>query len=184
MAGTAIVAGVTALGKVAGGIINRHANRKAEKMLQQQKQNNRSLFDRAYYEDALQRSENQHALSKTAELLRENYKNSKGRQAIMGGTNDSVTATRNANAQAIANVTGNMASAASARRDAAEQAYTANDNAYISQEMANQKQKAKNTAEAVEALAGTSKNIASILGTIDPEDKGKDDDKDKEGDEE
>lgn len=181
MAGTAIVTGVATLGKLAGGLVNRHANRKAEKMLQQQKQNNRSLFDRAYYEDALQRSENQHALAKTADLLRENYKNSKGRQAIMGGTNDSVTATRNANAQAIANVTGTMASQASSRRDDAQQAYTSQDNAYISQEMANQKAKAKNTAEAVEGLAGTAKNIASIIGTIDLEDAGKDEGKEKGG---
>lgn len=180
MAGTAITTGIALAGKAIGGIVNRHANRKAEKILQQQKQNNRSIFDRAYYEDALQRSENQHALTKTAELLRDSYNNAKGRQAIMGGTTDSLTATRAANADAIAKTTGQMAASASDKRDSALRTYESNNNAYLAQDIANQQRRAKNTVEAVDAMSATAKNIANVIAGVEAN---KEDEEDEEKEE-
>lgn len=179
MAGTLIATGAAVLGKAIGGIFSAKSRRKQQRLLDQQDRNNRSILDRQYYEDQLQRSENQAALTKAQELLRDRYRNAKGRQAVMGGTNDSVTATREANNNVISNITNNIASNASTRRDNAMKNYNNQHNAYLDNVRKDEAAHDQENVKMVENLTQTAGNVASALAGIESDD---DEDKNKQSD--
>ena len=95
--------------------------KKVKKNLQAQKQANQDWYDRRYNEDATQRADAQRILTMTEESIKNRNRQAAGAQAVMGGTEESVAATKAANNQALADATSQIAVNAEARKDQIEQ---------------------------------------------------------------
>ena len=150
-------------GSIFGGISASKAMKKVKGNLENQKRENQAWYDRRYNEDATQRADAQAILSRTEESIRNRNRQAAGAQAVMGGTEESVAATKAANAQAMADATSQIAVAADARKDAIEAQYQAKDDALQHELNDMERQKAGQTAQAIQGVVQTGSNIASIL---------------------
>lgn len=161
--GGAIGAGLGAVGSIIGGISASKAMKKVRNNLNEQRRRNQDWYDRRYNEDATQRADAQAIVTRTEESIRNRNRQAAGVQAVMGGTEESVAATKAANNQALADATATIAVNADRRKDAIEQQYQARD-ADIQQQLNDLEQKkAQNTAQAIQGVAQAGANIAGIL---------------------
>lgn len=125
--GGAIGAGLSAVGSIFGNISASKAMKKVKNNLNEQRKRNQDWYDRRYNEDATQRADAQAILTKTEEAIKSRNRAAAGTAAVMGGTEESVAATKAANAQAQAEATSNIAVNAERRKDAIEQQYQQRD---------------------------------------------------------
>lgn len=123
MVGSIVDAGLGAAASIFGGIQASKAMKKVKKNLEQRKEANKAWYDRRYNEDALQRADAQRVLTMTDERIRNRNKQSAGAQAVMGGTEASAAAAREANSTALSSTMASMAANAASRKDAVEQQY-------------------------------------------------------------
>lgn len=127
MIGSLIGAGIGALGGVLGGISKNKKLREQEKYLEEKRKQNKNWYDRRYNEDATQRADAQAMLTRTNEEIRNRNRAAAGSAAVMGGTEESLAATKEANAKTLADATSNIAVSAEARKDAIESKYMGRD---------------------------------------------------------
>ena len=130
MLGGIIGAAGGALGGVLGGVSRNKMLKKQMKMVNQQKQENQDWYDRRYNEDSTQRADAQAMLTKTAEAIKQRNRASAGSAAVMDGTDESLAATKAANAQAMAETASNIAVAGEQRKDQIENQYMDRKNSY------------------------------------------------------
>ena len=159
--GSAIGAAVGAAGSIFGGISASKAMYQMQKNVEAQRKSNQDWFDRRYNEDATQRADAQRILSLTEESIKNRNRQAAGAQAVMGGTDESVAASKAANNQALAEATSQIAANSDARKDQIEQTYRGKDDEYTNQLNQIQQGKAKAIADAVQGVAGAAKDIAS-----------------------
>ena len=167
-----IGAAISAAASIAGGAISSAAARKAkatqEERERQRQAENQAWYDRRYNEDPLQRASAQRVLTKTAEMIRERNRAAQGRAAVMGGTEESVAATKAANAKAMADAASTIAASADARKDQIESAYR-NADAASKDRMAEieanyQTARGNAVAQAVQGVGSAAASIASAVG--------------------
>lgn len=152
-----------AAGSIFGGISASKAMRRVKKNLQAQKQANQNWYDRRYNEDATQRADAQRILTQTEESIRNRNRQAAGAQAVMGGTDESTAAAKAANAQALADVTSQIAVNAENRKDQIEQTYQQRDS-QINEALNNLE---INKAQAIsQAVQGVAKAGAGIAGAF------------------
>lgn len=163
MIGALIGAGLSVASSIAGGIANRKARRKQEQMIAQQQKENQAWYDRKYNEDPTKRADTVRLLTQMQEQIKNRNKAAKGRQAVMGGTEDSTTAVKEANNKTLADTTSQIVAANDARKDNIEQQYMNRKNQLQNQQMGLEAEKAADTANAVAGVAGTAVNIAASL---------------------
>lgn len=163
MLGTLIGAGLGLASSIAGGIANRKARQKQEQMIAQQQKENQAWYDRKYNEDPTKRADTVRLLTQMQEQIKNRNKAAKGRQAVMGGTEDSTTAVKEANNKTLADTTSQIVAANDARKDNIEQQYMNRKNQLQNQQMGLEAEKAADTANAVAGVAGTAANIAASL---------------------
>lgn len=163
MIGSIIGSGMKAVGGILGGISTRKAMREYRKMLEDQRRENQSWYDRKYNEDATQRSDAQRLLNQTMEHIRERNKAAAGTNAVMGGSTASEAASAEGNAQALADATSNINLQGEQRKDAVEQQYRQTDAALQDQLGDLKLKKAQNTAQAIQGVADTAGDIASLF---------------------
>lgn len=163
MIGALIGAGLGLASSIAGGIANRKARRKREQMLAQQQRENQAWYDRKYNEDPTKRADTVRLLTQMQEQIKNRNRAAKGRQAVMGGTEDSTTAVKEANNKTLADTTSQIVAANEARKDAIEQQYQQNKRSIQGQQMQMEAEKSADTANAVAGVAGTAANIAATL---------------------
>lgn len=163
MIGALIGAGLGLASSIAGGIANRKARRKQEQMLAQQQRENQAWYDRKYNEDPTKRADTVRLLTQMQEQIKNRNRAAKGRQAVMGGTEDSTTAVKEANNKTLADTTSQIVAANEARKDAIEQQYQLNKRSIQGQQMQMEAEKSADTANAVAGVAGTAANIAATL---------------------
>ncbi len=163
MIGALVGAGLSLASSIAGGIANRKAAKKQAQMLAQQQKDNKAWYDRKYNEDPTKRADTVRLLTQMQEQIKNRNKAAKGRQAVMGGTEDSTTAVKEANNKTLADTTSQIVAANESRKDAIEQQYQQNKRAIENQQMQMEADKAGNTANVVAGVAGTAANIASAL---------------------
>lgn len=163
MIGALIGAGLSIASSIAGGIANRKARRKQEQMLAQQQRENQAWYDRRYNEDPTKRADTVRLLTQMQEQIKNRNRAAKGRQAVMGGTEDSTTAVKEANNKTLADTTSQIVAANEARKDAIEQQYQQNKRSIQGQQMQMEAEKSADTANAVAGVAGTAANIAATL---------------------
>ena len=163
MIGALIGAGLGLASSIAGGIANRKSRRKQEQMLAQQQRENQAWYDRRYNEDPTLRADTVRLLTQMQEQIKNRNRSAKGRQAVMGGTEDSTTAVKEANNKTLADTTSQIVAANEARKDAIEQQYQQNKRSIQGQQMQMEAEKSADTANVVEGVAGTAANIAATL---------------------
>lgn len=163
MIGALIGVGLGLASSIAGGIANRKARRKQEQMLAQQQRENQAWYDRRYNEDPTKRADTVRLLTQMQEQIKNRNRAAKGRQAVMGGTEDSTTAVKEANNKTLADTTSQIVAANEARKDAIEQQYQQNKRSIQGQQMQMEAEKSADTANVVAGVAGTAANIAATL---------------------
>lgn len=163
MLGTLIGAGLGLASSIAGGIANRKARQKQEQMIAQQQKENQAWYDRKYNEDPTKRADTVRLLTQMQEQIKNRNKAAKGRQAVMGGTEDSTTAVKEANNKTLADTTSQIVAANDARKDNIENQYRARKSQLQGQQMSLEAEKAADTANAVAGVAGTAANIAAAV---------------------
>lgn len=109
-------------------------------------------YDRRYNEDATQRADAQRILTQTEESIKQRNKAAAGSAAVMGGTDESVAAAKEANNKALADATSQIAADAEARKDNIEATYMQNDNALVEQLNAIEQGKANAISGAVQGV--------------------------------
>lgn len=163
MLGALIGAGLGLASSIAGGVANRKARRKQEQMIAQQQKENQAWYDRTYNADPTKRADTVRLLTQMQEQIKNRNKAAKGRQAVMGGTEDSTTAVKEANNKVLADTTSQIVAANESRKDNIEQQYRERKNQLQNQQMGLEAEKAADTANAVAGVAGTAANIAASL---------------------
>lgn len=128
MIGSLIGGALGAVGSIFGGIQASKAMKRYKANVEEQQRKNEDWYNRRYNEDATQRADAQRILSKTQEAIKNRNQQAAGTQAVMGGTEESVAATKAANARALAEATSQIAAAGDRRKDAIESQYLARDN--------------------------------------------------------
>ena len=123
MLGGIIGSAVGAIGGIFGGISKNKMLKKQAKMIDEKKRENQDWFDRRYNEDATQRADAQAMLTHTADLIKQRNKAAAGSAAVAGGTEESVAATKEANAKTLADATSQIAVAGEQRKDRIEGQY-------------------------------------------------------------
>lgn len=166
MIGALIGAGLGLASSIAGGIANRKARRKQEQMLAQQQRENQAWYDRKYNEDPTKRADTVRLLTQMQEQIKNRNRAAKGRQAVMGGTEDSTTAVKEANNKTLADTTSQIVAANESRKDAIEQQYQQNKRSIQGQQMQMEAEKSADTANVAAGVAGTAANIAATLDSV------------------
>lgn len=164
--GSLIGGGLKVAGSIAGGIMGAIANRRIKKNLQGQMRENQDWFDRRYNEDATQRADAQRVLTRLNDIVRNRNKQIAGSQAVMGGTEESVAAAKQANNQAIADATSNIAVASEARKADIENSYLAKKSDLNAQLNALEQGKASNLVGAVQGVASTSNDLGLAFNKL------------------
>ena len=160
--GGAIGGAIGLAGSIFGGISASKAMKKVRNSLKGQKGANQDWFDRRYNEDATQRADAQAILTKTEEAIRNRNREASGTAAVMGGTEESVAATKEANARTMADAASAIAVNADRRKDAIEAQYQQRD-AQLEDALNNMEvNKAHAISQAVGGVASAAGNIAGL----------------------
>ena len=151
------------LGSVLGGISKNKMLREQKKYLKEQRKQNQNWYDRRYNEDATQRADAQALLTRTNEEIRNRNRAAAGSAAVMGGTDESLAAAKDANAKTLADATSNIAASAEARKDAIESKYLERDSE-INNQLANVRSQKVGVADFIgNALGASAQGIANAI---------------------
>lgn len=147
-------------GSIFGGLKASQAMKQVKKNLEKQQRENQDWYDRRYNEDATQRADAQRMLTMTMDAIRDRNRAAAGTQAVMGGTEESVAATKAANANALADTASQIAVAGANRKDNVENQYLTRKGA-INDKLNNlQMQKANNITQAVGGVSSAASDLA------------------------
>lgn len=163
MIGSIVGAGMKVGGAIFGGISASKAIKKMKQNIQNQIRENQDWYDRRYNEDATQRADAQRLLTMTEDSIRKRNQAAAGAQAVMGGTDESVAAAKEANSQALSDTTSNIAAAADQRKDAIEQQYMATKSNLNQQLNDLQQKKAQAISSAVQGVADAGSGMAGMF---------------------
>ena len=148
----AIAGGLLSLGSsIWGGIQANRAAKNAQDELNSQRKANEDWYQRKYNEDYTQSAEAQAAMAKAREMASEQMKAARGASAVMGGTEAGVAAQQQAANSMLADTMSNIASNATARKDAVESQYMAQEAALSQQQQNVYNQQAANSTAAANA---------------------------------
>lgn len=161
--GAAIGAGMKVAGSIYGGQVQKKAIGQIEDSLAEQQRQNQELFDRRYNEDATQRADAQRLLTMTENLFKKNNKQAAATAAVMGGTEESVAATKAANSQAIADMNSQLNATAEAEKNAVEQRYLDTRAGLAKQQNDMTMQKALATKDQIQAVSDAAGSMASAF---------------------
>lgn len=163
MIGAIVGAGLSLASSIAGGISNAKKRREQRRLLEQQQRENQAWYDRRYNEDPTKRADTMRLLTQMNDAVKNRNQSARGRQAVMGGTEDSTTAVKEANNKTVADTTAQLVAANEARKDSIEQQYLQRKQQIQGQQMQMKSEDAANTANVVAGVAGTFANIANAL---------------------
>lgn len=148
MVGAIIGAAAQVGSSIYGAVKSSQANKKAQQMIQNQRDENQRWYDQKMAEDYMQRSDVQNVLRKQRELLNEQYQRARATNIVAGGTDESLALQQQAANEAMGNTMADVAAGASAYKDSIEQQYRAKDDAINQQLIGVQQAKAQSIANA------------------------------------
>lgn len=158
----AIGAAVGAAGSIFGGISAARAAKKMQQNIEAQQKANQDWYNRRYNEDATQRADAQRLLTITEERIKNRNQQVAGAAAVMGGTEESVAAAKEANNKALSDTMSAINAAADARKDQIEQQYQQRDADLINQLNEIEQNKAQAISQAVQGVTGAANGIMGI----------------------
>ncbi len=163
MIGSMIGAGLAGVGSIFGGMAASKAMKNVKNNIKDQQRETEDWYNRRYNEDATQLADAQAMITKTEEAIKARNKESAGTQAVMGGTEESVAATKAANAQAMADATAQIAVAGERRKDSIESQAQAKQDALQSELNDLERQKAGQIAQATQGVVQVGSKIAELF---------------------
>lgn len=150
---------IGAAGSIFGGIAASKAMKKMKENVEAQKRANQDWYDRRYNEDATQRADAQRILTLTEENIKNRNRAAQGAQAVMGGTEESVAAAKEANNRALSDAAAQIAVNGEQRKDAIENQYQERDAALDNQLNNIEQSKAQAISQAVQGVTGIASNM-------------------------
>lgn len=144
-----------------GGIQASKAMKKVQQNLKDRVAENQAWYDRRYNEDATQRADAQRILAYTEEAIRNRNREAAAAQAVAGGTEEALAATKAANNEALSNAASQITMAGERRKDNIEAQYRATDSALDDELNRMQLAKAGEIAKAVGGVGDAAAGIAS-----------------------
>lgn len=154
---------MTAASAIAGGISNSARRRAVKRLRGQQLRDNQTWYNQEYNADPTQRADAARLLTQMKEQLQERTKAARGRQNVIGGTEDSTTATKEANNSIIADATSKIYASNQARKDNISDEYRKTKAEIQGQQMADEANAEGNTAETVKTVAAVGAQIANAV---------------------
>lgn len=161
--GEALGFGLGAVGSIFGGISASKAMKKVKSNIEKQQRENLDWYNRHYNEDATQLADAQAMLTKSREEFLDRNRAAAGSAAVMGGTEESVAASKAANAQAMADATSQIALSGQRRKDSVESQFQSKKDALQSELNDMERQKAGAISQAVQGVAEAGTNIADLF---------------------
>lgn len=163
MIGTLVGAGLSAIGSIWGGISASNAMKKVRNNINQQLQQNEDWYNRSYNEDATNRADAQAILSRTEESIRQRNRAAAGTKAVMGGTDASVAAEKEANNKALADATSAIVVNAEKRKDSIQQQYRQRQQDLQNQLAQLEAGRAQSTSQAIQGVSDAASSIAGLF---------------------
>lgn len=163
MIGAIVGAGLSAAGSIFGAIQNRNAMRDYRAKIDAQRDENAAWYERRYNEDPLARASAVRMMTEVGDRIKRANRSAAGTRAVMGGTEESVAAQNQANAEALASTASQIAANSDARRDNVEAQYRARDYQLAQQQAGLDYQQAQNIAAATQGVANAAGSIATSL---------------------
>lgn len=148
MVGAIIGAAAQIGSSIYGAVKSSQANKQAQAMIQNQRDENRAWYNQKMAEDYMQRSDVQNVLRKQRELLNEQYQRARATNIVAGGTDESLALQQQAANKTMGDTMADIAAGASAYKDSIEQQYRAKDDAINQQLIGVQQAKAQSIANA------------------------------------
>lgn len=148
MIGTAIGAATALASSIYGAVTSANANRKANRLIQDQRDENQRWYNMKQAEDYTQRSDSQAVLNKQRDLLNEQFKRARATNAVAGGSDEQLALQQQAAADSLSDTMTNIAAGASAYKDNVEQQFRQQDAALNQQQAGIQQNKANTIAQA------------------------------------
>lgn len=148
MVGQIIGAAAQVGSSIYGAIKSSQANKRAEEMIQNQRDENKKWYDAKMAEDYTQRSEVQNILRKQRELLNEQYQRARATNIVAGGTDESLALQQQAANEAMGDTMADIAANASDYKDSVENQFRAQDAALNQQQIGVEQAKAQTIAQA------------------------------------
>lgn len=143
-----------------GGSKASKAMKDANRLIEQQKQDNQAWYNRRYNEDYSQTAEAQNLMNYAREQAEKQFRRAEGAAAVAGATDESVAISKQSANEMLSQTASNIAAQGTARKDAIEQQYLNTKNGLTQQQVQNLQQKAKN----ISAAAGqSSSSFGSLL---------------------
>lgn len=148
-----------ALGGIASAAVSADQANKQDLMLSQQKAKNDSWFNKEYYQDALDRSENAHLLKQLDKQATDRTKVSRARAAVSGETPEVALAEQQAINNMYANAMGEIAKGETIRKEGVY-------NKYNQRDIALTEQQRQRLAEKAKALGTVSDNAVTAMSNL------------------
>lgn len=168
--GSAIGGAISAAGTIFGGIKASQAMKESRERIESLQDKNEDLYNLRYNENATQRADAQRVLSYVQDNIRQRNRQAEATRAVMGGTDASVAASKEANNKALSGAASAIAAEGAQRKDQIEREYLNRDADY-EQQLANlDAQRAGQIAQAAQGVASIGGSIASSIGGLE-EDK-------------
>ena len=148
MVGQIIGAAAQVGSSIYGAIKSSQANKRAEQLLQNQRDENQKWYDQKMAEDYTQRTDVQNVLRKQRELLQEQYQRARATNLVAGGTDESLALQQAAANEAMGDTMADIAANASSYKEGVENQFRSQEAALNQQQIANEQAKAQSIANA------------------------------------
>lgn len=127
-----------------GAVKSSQANKRAEQLIQNQRDENRKWYEQRMAEDYTQRADVQNVLRKQRELFDEQYKRARATNLVAGGTDESLALQQAQANEAMGETMSNIAAQSTSYKEAVENQYR-NQDAALNQQQAGLEQNKANT---------------------------------------
>ena len=148
MVGSIIGAAAQVGSSIYGAIKSSQANKRAEKLLQNQRDENQKWYDQKMAEDYTQRTDVQNVLRKQRELLQEQYQRARATNLVAGGTDESLALQQAAANDAMGDTMADIAENAASYKEGVENQFRTQDAALNQQQIGIEQGKAQAIANA------------------------------------
>lgn len=148
MVGAIIGAAAQVGSSIYGAIKSSQANKRAEQLLTNQRDENQKWYETRMAQDYTRRADVQNVLRKQRELFNEQYQKARGASIVAGGTDESLALQQAQANKTMGDTMGDIAAQAENYKEAVEQQYRETDAQLDQKEIALEQQKAQNIADA------------------------------------
>lgn len=159
--GSLIGGALSAAGSIYGGIKASKAAKDAQEKIDDLRIQNKAWYDLESNRDFTQRGDAQRLIKMTNDSIRDRNRAAAGTQAVMGGTDASVAAAKEANNKALADAVGNISAQAADYQDKVRTDYANRDMALAQQQANADMQKANAISQAIQGVTSAGGNIGT-----------------------